>query len=288
MLTVMAPAKLNLTLEVLAKRADGFHEIFSVIQSINLCDRLRFQLGKEMDFKCDHASWFAQKSLVSRAASLLKETSGYPKGATIELSKEIPLLSGLAGDSSDAAAVLRGLNKLWGLALPAGELAYLASQLGSDVAFFLFGGTALVQGRGELVSPLPPLPGMWFVLLIPAMPRSSGKTERLYASLKTSHYSNGQMTEELVTSLTMGKAVASSNLFNVFENVAYNSFDGLDDYRSRFLKAGAGSVHLAGSGPTLFTMVKEKAQAEKIYKNLKKRGLKAYLAETLGSIEALE
>jgi 4-diphosphocytidyl-2-C-methyl-D-erythritol kinase len=288
MLTILAPAKLNLTLEVLSKRADGFHEILSVIQSINLCDHLRFQLGKEMVFRCDDASWLAEKSLVSRAASLLKETSGYLKGATIELSKKIPLLSGLAGDSSDAAAVLRGLNKLWELAFSPGELAQLASQLGSDVVFFLFGGTALVQGRGEIVSPLPPLPDMWVVLLIPTLPRSSGKTGRLYASLKTSHYTNGQMTEELVSSLTRGEAVTSPRLFNVFENVAYNSFDGLDDYRSRFLKAGAGSVHLAGSGPALFTIAKERAQADKIYNNLKKQGLEAHLVETLGAIEPSE
>jgi 4-diphosphocytidyl-2-C-methyl-D-erythritol kinase len=288
MLTILAPAKLNLTLEVLSKRADGFHEILSVIQSINLCDHLRFQLGKEMVFRCDDASWLAEKSLVSRAASLLKETSGYLKGATIELSKKIPLLSGLAGDSSDAAAVLRGLNKLWELAFSPGELAQLASQLGSDVVFFLFGGTALVQGRGEIVSPLPPLPDMWVVLLIPTLPRSSGKTGRLYASLKTSHYTNGQMTEELVSSLTRGEAVVSPRLFNVFENVAYDSFDGLDDYRSRFLKAGAGSVHLAGSGPVLFTIAKERAQVDKIYNNLKEQGLEAYLVKTLGAIEPSE
>lgn len=287
MLTVQAPAKINLTLEVLSKRPDGFHEVRSVIQAIGLCDQLHFQSSKKMVIKCDHTGWLAEESLVPRAASLLRETSGCSEGATIELSKKIPLLSGLAGDSSDAAAVLIGLNKLWGLAFPPGGLARLASQLGSDVAFLLFGGTALVQGRGELVSPLPPLPRMWIVLLMPAVPRYTGKTGWLYTSLNESHYTDGQMTEKLVVVLTKGGDVVPANLFNVFDKVADDSFDGLDDYREWFFKAGAGSVHLAGSGPALFTLVKDRVQAEKIYKKLTEQGLEAYLAETLEAIKPL-
>ena len=287
MVTVVAPAKLNLTLEVLGKRPDGFHEIRSVIQTINLCDRLCFQLSGNMVFRCDEPSWLPEESLVSTAAGLLQEASGCPEGAIIEVHKHIPLLSGLGGDSSGAAATLSGLNKLWGLALSGGELAELATQLGSDVAFFLFGGTALVEGRGELVSPLPPLPHMWAVLLVPAMPRQQGKTGRLYASLEASQYTEGQVTDKLVALLTSGEEVASANLFNVFGDVAYDSFSGLRDYRKWFLKAGADSVHLAGSGPALFTLVKAQAQAEKIYENLQKQGLESYLTETLEAIEPL-
>ncbi len=287
MLTVLAPAKINLTLEVLEKRLDGFHEIRSIIQTVKLYDRFGLKPGKKIAIKCDDNGWFAGQSLVSRAAALLKETSGYAEGATIELSRKIPLLSGLGGDSSDAAAVLLGLNKLWGLALSPGELANLAYQLGSDVSFFLFGGTALLQGRGEMVSPLPSLPHMWVVLLIPPIPCSSGKTGRLYAILNKKHNTGGQKTEEMVAMLTKGEDIASVNLFNVFEKVAFKSFEGLDGYRKKFLKAGAASVHLAGSGPALFTMVKEKDEAEKIYRGLKEQGLEAYLTETLGSIESV-
>jgi 4-diphosphocytidyl-2-C-methyl-D-erythritol kinase len=280
MVTVMAPAKLNLTLEVLSRRVDGFHEIRSVVQTINLCDRLDLQPDKKMVFRCDAPGWLPEESLVSRAAALLKETSGCTEGATIELSKKIPLLSGLGGDSSDAAAALIGLNRLWGLAYSSGELARLASQLGSDVAFFLFGGTALMQGRGEVVSPLPPLPEMWAVLLMPDVSRIAGKTGRLYASLKSGHYSSGQATEELVALLTRGGDVTPDNLFNAFDGVAYDIFEGLGSYRQRFLEAGAGSVHLAGSGPTLFTLFKDRSLAEKVYVNLKEQGLDSYLAET--------
>ena len=128
---------------------------------------------------------------------------------------------------------------------------------------------------------------MWVILLIPPVLRSSGKTGRLYAKLNRNHYTDGQMTEKLVLLLTRGGDVVSDNLYNVFENIAYDAFKGLDDYRQKFLKAGAASIHLAGSGPALFTMVKEKAQAEKIYRSLKKQRLEAYLTETLDSTESI-
>ena len=288
MLTILAPAKLNLTLEVLAKRPDGFHEIRSLIQTINLCDSLHFQPSQSITFKCAEPKWLPERSLVSKAASLLQEATKCPNGATIEVNKRIPLLSGLGGDSSDAAAILRGLNKLWELGLSPPELVELASQLGSDVAFFLYGGTALVRGRGEIVTLLPPLPHMWIVLVIPPVPRVPGKTERLYASLKAEHYTEGQLTDKLAALLTGGKGVPLSSLFNVFDDVGPDSFTGLRECQEQFLKAGADTIHLAGSGPTLFTLVKDKTQAERIYKNLQQQGLESYLTETLATIDEAE
>ena len=157
MITISAPAKINLTLEVLSQRADGYHEIRSVIQAISLCDRLSFEPADGLGFRSDSAEWVAEKSLVSKVAAWLKKESGTAKGTIISVKKRIPLLAGLGGDSSDAAATLRGLNQLWGLGLTLEQLIPLARQLGSDVAFFLYGGTALVEGRGEIVTPLPPL-----------------------------------------------------------------------------------------------------------------------------------
>jgi len=232
--------------------------------------------------------WAPGKSLVSKAASLLQETTGCTKGVTIEVNKRIPWLSGLGGDSSDAAAVLRGLNKLWGLGLSLKELLKLASQLSSDTSFFLFGGTALAEGRGEIVTPLPPLPHIWVVLMMPPVSRRPGKTEQLYASLKASHYTGGQVTDRFVASLTRGGEVASSSLFNVFDEVALDNFAGLDRYREQFLKAGAQEVHLTGSGPALFTLVGDKNRAEKIYDNLQKQGLESYLTDTLPTIEPIK
>jgi len=288
MLTLLAPAKLNLTLEVLAERPDGFHEIRSVIQTITLCDSLRFRLGRSLTFKCDEPKWLPERSLVSKAASLLQEVTKTSKGATIEVNKRIPLMSGLGGDSSDAAAILRGLNQLWDLGLPLPELVKLASQLGSDVAFFLYGGTALVRGRGEIVTPLSSLPHTWVVLVIPPVPRIPSKTERLYATLMSEHYTEGQITDRLVATLTGDREVTPSMLFNVFESVALDMFDRLREYREQFLKAGADYVHLTGSGPTLFTLIKDKVQADKIHESLQRQGLEAYLVETLAFTNQVE
>jgi 4-diphosphocytidyl-2-C-methyl-D-erythritol kinase len=287
MLTLLAPAKINLTLEVLAKRRDGFHEIRSVIQTINLCDNLHFQLSQNIEFKCDMPNWIPEESLVSKATSLLQEVTGCAKGATIEINKRIPLMSGLGGDSSDAAAILRGLNKLWELSLSPGELLELAARLGSDVAYFLYGGTALVEGRGEIVIPLPPLPHMWVVVMMPPVPRLPGKTGRLYASLNATHYTDGQITKRLVALLTKGNEVIPSNLFNVFDDVAYDNFSGLGGYWKQFSEAGASSVHRAGSGPALFTLIKDKSQAEELYICLQQQGLECYLTETLAGIEGV-
>ncbi len=281
MFTVLAPAKINLTLEVLAERPDGYHEIRGVIQTIDLCDRLRFRLSHDIKLVCDNPSFVGEESLVSRATTLLQQTTGCAKGAEIEISKRIPLSSGLGGDSSCAAATLRGLNKLWQLGLSKERLVELALRLGSDVPFFLYGGTVLAEGRGEKITPLPPLPQHWVVLMIPDMPRLPEKTKRLYASLKTNHYTDGQITEKFIKALKEGKEFAPPLLFNTFENVAYDQFSGLKVYKEHFIKLGAPNVHLAGSGPALFTMIKDKAEAEKLYGYLQKQGVECYLATTL-------
>ena len=279
MLTVLAPAKLNLTLEVLAERPDGYHEIRSVFQTINLCDSLRFQLSQKVTITSDTPDWAPEKSLVTKAVSLLQETARCVEGATIEVSKGIPLVSGLGGDSSDAAATLRGLNKLWKLELSVEKLLELATQLGSDVAFFLYGGTALVEGRGEVVTLLPPLPHRWVILVVPDAPRLPEKTRQLYASLEASHYTDGQITQRLVDELREGRE--PSILFNTFENVALTRFSKLKVYRDHMVKIGAPTVHLAGSGPILFTLIKDKSQAEDLYTHCQQQNMKTYLVETL-------
>ncbi|MBU04978.1 MAG: 4-(cytidine 5'-diphospho)-2-C-methyl-D-erythritol kinase [Dehalococcoidales bacterium] len=283
MITVMAPAKINLTLEVLAKRTDGFHEIRSVIQTIGLCDRLFFQDGETFECRSDSPGWLAEKSLIPEATRLLRETTGCSRGAVITVEKCIPLVGGLGGDSSDAAATLRGLNQFWELALPQNKLLELARQLGSDVAFFLDGGTALVEGRGELVIPLPPLPRTWVVLVIPTIPQLPEKTKQLYESLKPSHYTDGQITRRMVAKLREGGELSMSLLFNAFENVTFTHFPKLNVYRERMIRAGAPHIHQAGSGPILFTLFKDRTQAEELSRHLKEQKIKSYLAETIPS-----
>lgn len=286
-MTVYAPAKINLTLEVLKKREDGYHEISSVIQAIDLCDVLSFEADSGIEVVCDSPEWQANESLVLSAARLLQEHFVCAKGVRIHLTKRIPLLSGLAGDSSDAAAVLKGLNIFWELGYTPGELADFAAKLGSDMTFFLSGGTALVQGRGEIVSPLPSLPEMWVVLLMPAVGRTIGKTGKMYSGLDKSLFTDGEKTDILVNKLARYEDIGHESLFNVFERVAYNIYDGLDKCRADFLAAGAASVNLAGSGPTLFTLVKDKNNAFQICDRLKEQGYKACSVKTLAKGDLL-
>jgi 4-diphosphocytidyl-2-C-methyl-D-erythritol kinase len=281
MLTLKAPAKLNLTLEVLGERTDGFHEVRTVLQSIDLCDTLTFRAGPDISFKCDMLDWSAGKSLVSRAVSTLREDAGCSGGACIEIEKRIPLMSGLGGDSADAAAVLRGLNELWGLSLPEEKLLEMAAPLGSDVPFSLRGGTALAGGRGEIITPLPPLKKMWVVLVVPDIPVVPGKTGRLYAALKKSHLTDGAITGKLAETLHKGNQVVPSLLFNTFENVAFDCFPGLEVYKEHLVKLGVPYVRLAGAGPALFTMFDDKSDAGDLYTRCKDQGMQVYLVSTL-------
>lgn len=281
MLTVPAPAKLNLTLEVLGKRSDGYHEIRSVLQTIDLCDTLHFENGQGIIIECDMPGWSAEESLVTRTVALLQEVAAGSRGARIEIEKRLPLMSGLGGDSSDAAAVLRGLNELWELGLSQEKLLDLAARLGSDVSFFLQGGAALAEGRGEIIKPLPGLSGMWFLLVVPDVPAEPGKTAKMYDSLKPACFTDGRLTEKLVAVLREGGEFSPSLLFNTFENIAFDCFKGLKVYKEHILRLGAPHVHLAGSGPTLFTMFEDRAQAGDLYARCKQQGMVVYLAGIL-------
>lgn len=280
MLTVKAPAKINLTLEVLGKRPDGYHEIRSVVQSIDLCDTLRLKAAEGVNYECDLPGWSAEKSLLSQAVNQLQMVTGCQRGVVIKIEKRIPLMAGLGGDSSEAAAVLRGLDELWDLKLPPGKQRQIAAQLGSDVPFFLGGGTALVEGKGEKVTALPAPPKMLVVLVMPDVPVEARKTGRMYAALKTEHFTDGAITQKLVNALHNNK-FDSAMLFNTFENVAYDCYAGLKVYQEHLLKLGAERVHLAGSGPALFTVFQEKEKAADYYTRCLRQGMKAYLAETL-------
>ena len=280
MFTIEAPAKINLTLEVMGKRPDSYHEIRSVIQALKFCDSLQISAEKDISFKGDLPDWSPEKSLVVKAVKLLQEATGCTKGATIKIKKRVPLASGLGGDSSDAAAVLRGLNQLWQLELPQRKLQEMTQKLGSDVTFFLTGGTALMEGRGEKITPLPPLPHQWVILIFPRVPTLSVKTKRLYNMLQAAHYTDGKITEKFINALKSRTQCSDSLLFNVFENIVFAGGEELTTYRDHILKLGATNIHLAGSGPTLFTLLDDKSQAEDLLLGLNNQGIEAYLTET--------
>jgi 4-diphosphocytidyl-2-C-methyl-D-erythritol kinase len=283
-LTLKAYAKINLILEVLAKRPDGYHEVSSILQTISLADTLTFEPNQTLDFRCNVSTLQTPDNLVLKAARMLQATTGSNMGATIHLTKKIPIASGLGSGSTDAAATLIGLNQLWQLNLSFDNLTGLASKLGSDVPFFLYGGISLAKGRGEQVTPLPPTPQLWLVLLEPPIEPVPKKTAKLYSQLNPSHFTSDQFTQKLIAHLNHGGKVEDAFLFNVFEQVAFDFFPELTKYRSSLLQAGARSVHLAGSGPALFTLVPDKARGEAILKRLENEGQKAYLVHTVNAV----
>ncbi|MCL0096964.1 4-(cytidine 5'-diphospho)-2-C-methyl-D-erythritol kinase [Dehalococcoidia bacterium] len=298
MLTLPSYAKVNLTLEVLGKRDDGYHEISSVLQTIDLADLLSFEPATGIRFVCrdpgtGQTASFEEMAL--KAANLLLslesgvwslESPAPPrlstrKGAVIRAeSVRIPRAVGLGSSASIPATVLKGLNELWSLGLSLEELSRLAARLGSDTPFFIYGGTALAEGRGERITPLPPPLPTWLVLLKPEVEPLPSKTAAMYSLLDSSHFTTGTATRRLVSELRHGRPLQSSLLCNTFEGVAFDFFPQLGEYRRRFLAAGAGSVHLVGAGPMLFTLVPGQTEGEGLAKRLKDEGLGALLVQT--------
>lgn len=246
-----APAKINWTLEIIGKRSDGYHELRTILQTVELADVLEISEGDAIRLEVEGPHEVTEDDLILRAARCLREESRHPGGATIRLEKRIPVSAGLGGGSSDAAATLRGLNLLWGLNWKRERLADVAASVSSDAPFFMYGGTALVRGRGELVKPLEDSPTVDLVLLVPPVDMG-GKTARMFGSLTASDFSDGSLTEQLLGRLGAGSAPLNAEMFNAFEGAAYRTWPELAAYRRALMDAGAARVHLAGSGPTLF------------------------------------
>ena len=276
-LTLKAPAKVNLTLEVLGRREDGYHDIASIIQTIDLHDTLTLEPESDITFECSSPDLVHSNNLVLRAARLLKAEAGSDLGAHIRLDKKIPVAAGLGGGSSDAAATLRGLNQLWRLGLPVDELIPIATRLGSDVPFFLSGGTAMVQGRGERVRTLPPIDIEWLLVLAPPI-HIGDKTATVYSSLSPSNHTKGHLSRKLEARIRGGGDVPPQLLFNVFDEVAPEVFPGLNGYWESLVSLAAREVHVAGSGPSLFAPVSRKEQGTAIELMLRhSRGWEAHL-----------
>ena len=263
MIHELAPAKLNLSLEVVGRRPDGSHELATVFQTVALHDELTFEPAEELTLEVDDALLATEQNLVVRAARRLQEAVGRQLGARIRLTKRIPVAGGLGGGSSDAAAALRGLRRLWRLEIEDGELAMLAAGLGADVPFLLAGGTALAGGIGDRLEPVPALAGWWAVLYTPPY-EVADKTVRAYRALRATDFSDGSATRALAVTLRDGRAPDLATLPNAFERAADELFPGLAEHRARILAAGAPWARLSGAGPTLFTLVAARAEAQSI------------------------
>jgi 4-diphosphocytidyl-2-C-methyl-D-erythritol kinase len=280
-ITRKACAKINLTFEVLGKRHDGYHEIASVMQAISLCDVLTFELHDHIRLACDIAELVSPNNLVYKAARLMQEMAHGDRGVAVSLSKGIPLASGLGGGSSDAAVTLQVLNEMWDINLPRQRLTEVAAQVGSDVPFFVGGSpTALATGRGEKVEALPSPARTWLVLLRPPI-EMANKTREMYAHLDPSCFTKGQHARRMATTIRRRERITNRQCHDVFDPLSLSLFPGIDRYRTQFLAAGAGEVHLTGAGPTLFTLVGDRVEGEGIFHRLKKQQLEVYLAETI-------
>ena len=231
----------------------------------------------------DSSEWKSEKSLVSKAAALLGLERAAAIGARIRVRKGIPLSGGLGGDSSDAAATLKGLDALWRIGLGEDGLKPMAAKLGSDVTFFLAGGTAVAEGRGELIRSLPPLDPVWMVIILANFTAMPGKTGAMYQALTSNHFTDGKITLNMAEAISHGDDLDDSMLFNTFENVAFSAYPGLETVREHVNKMGARGVHLAGSGPTLFCVTESRDEAEDLAARVGGQGLKGIVAETVSS-----
>ena len=262
-------AKINLYLDVLRKRRDGYHNIETIFQTVNLYDELTFVNDNHLSMTCSGAGLDTGRSnLVYRAAALLQEETGCMRGARIHLEKRIPIAAGLAGGSGNAAATLSALNKLWDLRLPLGRLTRLARVLGSDVSYCLYGGTMAGTQRGEELSALPPIQNVWFVLAHPSAAMSAVSAYN-HALLETfaNRLSRENAHSEKQSEPSQREIFLSS--FNRMEKPVFAEHKTLFDIKEILLKAGCDAVAMSGSGPTLFGVCHSQRDALKVAELLK-------------------
>lgn len=275
-----AYAKINLTLEVLGKREDGFHQVATVLHTIDLADELTLEPARDIFLLGDDAGTHPDDNLVMRAARLLQHTLGEKRGVRITLTKRIPVAAGLGGGSTNAATTLAGLARFWERDISKAELESVAATLGSDVPFFLTGGAGLGEGRGEIITQLPPMQETWLVLTTPSV-TFDRKTARLYGAMQPSMYTRGEATTTVAQALRRGDRITADQLFNVFDAVADQVYPDFQALRERLAEAAGLAVHLAGSGPTLFAMAASADDAATIHRRWSGMGVSANVAKTI-------
>ena len=288
LLTLSANAKINLTLDILGTREDGYHEVAMIMQEISLHDTL--SMGKinqgislTIVIEGQQGTLPADKSnLCWKAAALVQKEYNLQEGVEIHLTKRIPMAAGLAGGSADAAAVLKGMNHLFRLGMTEARLCELGARLGSDIPFCIMGGTMLATGRGEVLTRLPSFPRLSVVLAKPPVGVSTAWAYKTYdAGYDGPHPDN----EAMLEAIHGGDAHKAADLLcNVLEGVTETEHPVIADYKRLMMEHGAMASMMSGSGPTVFGLVREKQQAWHLADTLKKYDGEAgvFVAETLG------
>ena len=260
-------AKINLYLDVVGRRRDGYHNIETIFQTISLSDRLTFtERDSGIDLDCNHPQLAnADTNLAYRAAKLLQERTGCTRGVSIYLEKHIPIAAGMAGGSGNAAASLRALDDLWDLDLPPACLQHLALELGSDVPYCLLGGAMAATGRGEVMMPLDPLPLTWFVLLHPPV---SVSTPRVYGDSRLRINGSPRFAgrtkafRRAIHAIQSGDV--SGSVYNVMEDVVFADHPSLVQAKAKLLELGCSAAAMSGSGPTVFGICASKREGTRI------------------------
>jgi len=270
MLTIKAQAKINLTLDILGKRPDNYHDVAMVMQSVGLADTLSFQKlesgGIELISNIPGLP-NDDRNLVYRAAKLVMDTYGIGQGVHIELTKQIPMAAGLAGGSADAAAVIRAMSDLFELKLSEKELCHLGEQIGSDVPFCICGGTMLAEGRGEILTRIADMPECYVVLAKPPVDVSTAWVYQNYSSEDAACHPD---TAALLACIEAGDLEGISKLLcNVLESVTIKRYIEIEDYKKRMCRSGALASLMSGSGSTVFALAADEETAEGIAADLR-------------------
>ena len=286
MIKVEGNAKINLTLDILGKRPDGYHEVAMVMQSIGLSDTVEMEKTDGPIELTINVPWLKadEKNLAWRAAALIKEEYKLAGGVRMKLTKRIPVAAGLAGGSTDAAAVLRGMKELYALDISEERLCELGARLGSDIPFCLLGGTMLSTGRGEVLKRLPDLPATWVVL---AKPRISVSTAWAYQNYDAQGAKEHPDNERIQQEIARGdrKAVAGL-LCNVLESVTIKKYDVISQYKQMMMQQGAMASMMSGSGPTVFGLAERKETADRIAAYMREHtDAYVYVIRTTGKVQ---
>ena len=288
LLTLSANAKINLTLDILGTREDGYHEVAMIMQEISLHDTLsmgKINQGISLTIVIEGQQGTLpadESNLCWKAAALVQKEYNLQEGVEIHLTKRIPMAAGLAGGSADAAAVLKGMNHLFRLGMTEARLCELGARLGSDIPFCIMGGTMLATGRGEIWTRLPSFPRLSVVLAKPPVGVSTAWAYKTYdAGYDGPHPDN----EAMLEAIHGGDAHKAAGLLcNVLEGVTETEHPVIADYKRLMMEHGAMASMMSGSGPTVFGLVREKQQAWHLADTLKKYDGEAgvFVAETLG------
>jgi 4-diphosphocytidyl-2-C-methyl-D-erythritol kinase len=267
----------NLTLEILGRRPDGYHELRSVFRCVTLHDTLLFEPATTLIVQCSLPALDGPDNLVHRAALALQRASRSDAGARITVIKRIPVAAGLGGGSSDAATALRGLHTLWQTRLPENVLADLAANLGSDVPFFLLGGTALAAGRGEVLRPLPSPPSGVVLLIKPPITVS---TAAIYRQVTADQYSAAEVTARFLA-MPSETAPDAWPQRNALQAVTCRAYPVVAEVLESLRRWGAVRYLMCGSGPTCFGLFPSRAPASQAAALARRRGWSAWVTRWL-------